>query len=249
MNRLWQEIFPSIALLVANNPHLVLGALSNALINIEAIPGTRPDQWLEMMQKFAQRAETSQDLLNIGVLAAWCCGAAHFRKAALKAATTLPEDLAVDLLGVDKKISLSLLLQNLESNPWWLLQLQSTNEQLIQKEVGAFSGFGGHFSAPPHVRVNDDGFVVKSGDRYNILIADAYGAVFLPASEDEFNAASSFLNESQKNALPVLQGSRVASGSKVIELNLPPNGLELTFNEHTVALTSPYSFMITLAPR
>lgn len=249
MNRLWQDIFPSISLHLATNPHLVLGALSNALINIETMLGARPDQWLVMMQKFAQRAETAQHLLNIGVLAAWCCGAAHFRKAALQAATTLPEAVVLNLLGVDKKNSLNVLLQKLETNPWWLLQLQSTDEQLIKKEVGAFSGFGGHFSVPPQVRVNDDGFVVKSGDRYNILIADAYGAIFLPSSETEFNAASQFLSNNKKSTSPVLQGSFMTSGNHSLELTLPPSGLEMAFNEHTIALTSPYSFAITLVPQ
>jgi len=41
----------------------------------------------------------------------------------------------------------------------------------------------------------------------------------------------------------------VTSGGKVIELNFPPNELELACNEHTIALTSPYSFAITLVPR
>jgi hypothetical protein len=249
MNRLWQDIFPALALRIADNPQLVLGALSNALVNIETLSGARPDQWLMTMQKFAPQAESCQDLLNIGVLAAWCCGAAHFRRAALRAATTLPEALVLDALDVDKKISLGVLLQNLEDNPWWLLQLQTADEQPIQKEVGAFSGFGGYFSMPPQVRVNGDGFVVQSGDRCNILIADAYGAVFLPASVEEFNAASKFLNNNQKSVPPVLQGSRVTSGGKVIELNFPPNELELACNEHTIALTSPYSFAITLVPR
>lgn len=249
MNRLWQDIFPAIALRVAENPQLILGALSNALVNIEALPSARPDQWLVTMQKSAPQAASSEHLLSIGVLAAWCCGAAHFRQAALRAAATLPETLVQDLLGVDKKIPLSVLIQNLENNPWWLLQLQTADEQSIQKEVGAFSGFGGYFSAPPQVRVNGDGFVVKSGDRYNILIADAYGAVFLPASESEFYTASIFLGDNTKSSTPVLQGSRVNTGNKIIELHFPPKGLELAGNEHTLAVTSPYSFAITLVPR
>jgi hypothetical protein len=250
MNRLWQTIFPVLAVRVAESPQLVLGALSNALINIETLSGGRPDQWLDMMQKLAPQTSSCQQLLNIGVLVAWCCGAAHFRQAALRISSELPDALVLNALGVDKKISTSVLLQNLENNPWWLLQLQTTSKQGIQKEVGAFSGFGGSFSTPPLVRVNDDGFVVKSGDRYNILIADSYGAVFLPATEEEFNTASKFLSDNKKNASPpVLQGSCVNSGSKWTVLNLPQHGLELVYNEHTIALTSPYSFAITLVPR
>lgn len=249
MNKLWQDVFPVLALRVAESPQLVLGALSNALVNIEALPDTRSDQWLATMQKFSLQATSVEDLLNIGVLAAWCCGAAHFRQAALRAAATLPEALVQDLIGVEKKISLHVLVQNLENNPWWLLQLQTADEQSIQKEVGAFSGFGGYFSMPPQVRVNGDGFVVKSGDRYNILIADAYGAVFLPASEAEFTAASTCLSNNKNSTSPVLQGSRLTSGNHTLELQFPANGLELAFNEHTIAVTSPYSFSITLVPR
>src|SRR5690606_33535678 len=120
MNSLWQDIFPALALRVADNPQLVLGALSNALVNIEALPDARPDQWLLTMKKFAPQVVSVDYLLNLGMLVAWCCGAAHFRQAALRAAVTLPEALVRDLLGVDEKISSDLLLQNLEKNPWWL---------------------------------------------------------------------------------------------------------------------------------
>jgi hypothetical protein len=250
MNKLWREIFPALALQITQNPQLILGALSNALVNIEALANARPEQWLEMMKKLAPRAESGDQLLSIGMLAAWCSGAAHFRQAALRAAATLPQDLVVDAMGVvDKKISLDALLQNLENNPWWLLQVQTASGQLNQKEVGSFSGFGGYFSEPPQVRVNGDGFVVKSGDRFNILIADAYGAVFLPVSEEEFKAATQFLSDDKKSARAVLQGSRLSCGNKMLELNFPSEGLALVCNEHTIALTSPYSFAITLIPR
>jgi hypothetical protein len=116
--------------------------------------------------------------------------------------------------------------------------------------VGAFSGFGGVFAVPPEVRVNEEGFIVKSGERYNLLIADAFGAVLLPASEEEFSAATKSLPGNSAPAHhPQLQGNQLMRAGKALRLDVPERGLALAFNEHSIALYSPYSFAITLVPR
>jgi hypothetical protein len=252
MNTLWQRIFPVLALRVAENPQLVLGALSNALVNIESLPSARPAQWLELMQQGAAQSSTSEQLLQTGVVAAWRAGAAHFRQAALRLAAALPEALVRYLIGADTTLSQAELLQNIATNPWWLRQLQHRSEAERVTEVGAFSGFGGAFAVPPEVRVNEDGFIVKSGERYHLLIADAFGAVLLPASEEEFSAATKCLPGNSASApahQPQLQGNRLIRAGKALRLDMPESGLALAFNEHSIALYSPCSFAITLVPR
>lgn len=234
---LWQETLPALAGPLANRPGPTLSALCNALLNLEVLPAARPAQWLQLLREQGARLTDADALLQFGVLAAWRAGAAHFRMAALTAAAQLP-DAARAVLDLPTGQDLPALLRVLEQNPWLLAPAGS------HIEVGAFTGFGGHFAEPPQVRASADGFLVKSGERCFLLIADCFGAVLMPASQEEFDGAG--VQSSSK--APRLQGSTLIGASTQIELNLPAGGLQLAWNNYSAAVTSPHSFSICVAP-
>ena len=81
---------------------------------------------------------------------------------------------------------------------------------------------------------------MRSGERYSLLVADAWGAVLLPASAEEFDASP----RPSRPHVPVQQGNRLVFAGKTVDLNLPDDGLQVLANTHTVAVASPYSHAI-----
>jgi hypothetical protein len=226
MNRLWRDHLPALAVLLTDKPALVIGALSNALVNLDGCQA-RTGEWLELVRSSADGLQTSDQLLQLGVLAAWRAGAAHFRPAALRAARVLPAESVARVLVLEVG-NLEPDLAELDINPWHLGDKR--------RELGAFSGFGGLFREPPQVRVNQDNFIVMSGGRCHLLMADGFGAVLLPASREEFEQAES-------------DSPRRGKIKNTPALDLPEDGLRLASNSHTVAVTSPFSFAVHLVPR
>ena len=110
--------------------------------------------------------------------------------------------------------------------------------------MGAFTGFGGGFPQPPELRAAAEGFWVRSGARHHLALADAWGAVLLPATAEEFAAGV----HPRPPASPQLRGSRLVFADRELELDLPADGLGVVADAHTVAITSPYSHAIRLLP-
>jgi hypothetical protein len=110
--------------------------------------------------------------------------------------------------------------------------------------VGVFSGFGGRFTQPPELRIAPDGFLVRSGARYFLAMADAFGAVLLPATDDEYAAGAL----PQPLDTPRIRNNRLVFADRELSLDLPAEGLTLVANAHTVAVTSPYTHAIRLLP-
>ena len=235
---LWQETLPALTIPLASRPAPLLSALCNALLNLEALPAARPRQWLQLLREHGGSVHDADALLQLGVLAAWRAGAAHFRLPALCAAAQLPE-ISRALLGLPQSQDLAALLRVIEQNPWLLTTPGSS------VDIGAFTGFGGQFAEPPQVRANSDGFFVKSSDRYFLLIADCYGSVLLPASQGEFDGAG---NAASDGKAPRLNGNKLVGANSSIDITLPAAGLQLAWNAHSAAVTSPYSYSISVAP-
>jgi len=226
MNRLWSDILPACTHAILDKPALVLGALSNALVNLENCQA-REEQWLHLIRTGCSGLHNSEQVLQLGVLAAWRAGAAHFRPAALQATQQLPADAVAKLLDLHDVNTLDTLLKNIAADPWYV---GSKHHQ-----VGAFSGFGGLFPEPPQVRVNQGQFMVMSGGRCHLLMADGCGVVLLPASRDEF--------EQGEHDKPLKK--QLTMG----ELALPESGLRVTENDHSLAITSPFTFAIHVTAR
>jgi hypothetical protein len=244
----WTLVAPRCAQLVALQPFEVLGALSNAALYVAAVAGARPRDWLEDMARLAGHAQSFQQLLVLGQVAAWRAGLAQFREGALQAADTLPPPLALLAFGADAATDPTewpRVRDAHRADPWWCVSAARRGALRQGMEVGQFSGLGGAFAQPPRVHAAGSGFVVRSADRFSLLMADAYGAVLLPSSADEFEYHSVPLHP--PNA--TLQGTQLLTSGRHIDLDLPADGLAFAENEHSIALTSPYSHAIRVVPR
>jgi len=231
MDRLWRELAPRHARLLAAQPQAVLGALGNAVIQLGQWPQVRVDAWLDGMAALADEVQDPAQLRVLGQLLAWRAGMAHYRRGALAAADALPAKLALQALGAGAEADWPALRAALLADPWHGADdLPATGVQ-----IGAFSGFGGQFAQPPQLRVGDDDFLVRSADRHFLLLGDRYGAVLLPASADEFAAAST-----REVSAPEARGDA---------LGWPQGSIRAFANVHTLALASPYTHAIALFPR
>lgn len=234
LNTVWRELAPCFAPLLASAPVPVLGMLSNAAIHVSGVAGARPAQWRDEMATIAPQLASVAELRAVGQILAWRAGIAHFRLGAIAAADSLPPHLALAVFGEPCADWPQLRAQLLE-NPW------RGNAQ--GREFGAFTGLGGDFATPPQVRATHDGFIVFSGERHYLLVADAHGAVLHGATPDEYVQASMQLPASVR-----LDGATVQIGARSMALDLPPGEIALAANEHTLAITSSCTHAIRLLP-
>lgn len=240
LNQAWSRLFPLLATRIAEQPQDVLGALSNAVVHLGGVDGARGDEWLDLMVQQAPQAETVAQLLDLGKILAWRAGLAHFRAGALQAADKLPPTLQLAALGAPADGSWDALRTALAADPWAAPQPRRTDGW----QIGAFTGFGGRFSQPPELRLSAAGFLVRSGTRHFIAIADAFGAVLLPATADEFAAGAL----PPPPLVPQRRGATLVFTDRELVLDLPAEGLQLATHAHTLAITSPYSHALRLLP-
>ena len=238
----WRDLFPQLARLVAAQPAQVLALLSNAIVHLEGIAGVRVGQWTAELAALAPHIETAGQLRVVGQVLAWRAGAAHFRAGAIAAAAALPEALALRAFGAGGRDAWHAFRSEVGHDPWWG---GSDPYAVRERRVGSFSGFGGQFAAPPEVRAAGDVFFVKSGERYFLLVADAYGAVLQSASAEEFDHAGTL----QRHCDLALRDGTLVVGSKRIALDVPAPGLAVCATAATIAIASPYTHAIRLLAR
>jgi hypothetical protein len=244
----WTTVAPRCAHLVAVQPVEALGALSNAGLYVAGAAGARPRDWLNDMAQVVGSAQSLEQLRLLGQVAAWRAGLAQFRDGALQSAQALPVPLALMALGVNAGTGADdwpRVRDAYRDDPWW--SEQSDRREAARKgvEVGQFIGLGGSFAQPPQVLATQQGFAVRSADRFHLLMADAYGAVLLPSSAGEFEQAQAQV----RRPTATLVGTQLLAAGRCIELDLPEHGLALAENDHTIALTSAYSHAIRVYPR
>lgn len=244
VNRVWEEVLPVHARLIADHPVEVIGRLSNAAVNISRVASTRPDQWVQAMCALAPQVGSLAHLQGIGQILSWRCGLAHFRAGAIEVADQLPEQLALAAFGCQEEAPWSQVKAKLLADPWWVPVPFQKHSIHPGTEIGQFTGFGGEFSEPPEVRPCPEGFFVRSGQRYSLLIADAFGAVLHAATEEDFKHA---VTHHFADAI-TLKGNRLITGKREIDLNLPADHIQVTHNAHTIAVTSPFTHAIRLLP-
>ncbi|OEZ57157.1 hypothetical protein JAB5_04620 [Janthinobacterium sp. HH103] len=234
LNTVWRELAPQFAPLLATAPIDVLGMLSNAAIHIASVAGARPAQWQRELAALAPQVATLAQLRAVGQVLAWRAGVAHFRQGALAAADTLPPDLALAAFGEP-------------GAPWPQVRAQLLDYpwrgNAEGREFGSFTGLGGDFGAPPQVRAAADGFIVRSGERHYLLVADAFGAVLHSATAQEFEQGQTGMPASVR-----LDGTTLQIGARRIELDVPTGDIAIAANAHTVAVTSPWTHAIRLLP-
>ena len=177
------KLLPQLASLVAREPEMVIGPLINAAYNLDAA-GARTQDWLTLMAALGPRCASAAQLLELGQVAAWRCGLAHYREQALVLADRLPVELTCSLLGAPAGTDWPELRGALARDPWHVPG-QPHDGLRVATVVGAFRGFGGAFTEPPQVRTLGSNFVVLCKDLAWLLIADAFGASLLRASREE----------------------------------------------------------------
>lgn len=231
VNETWSRLLPMLAARIAEQPQDVLGALSNAAVHLAGVDGARCDEWLAMMADAGPQAESVGQLLDLGKVLAWRAGMAHWRAGALAVVDGLPPALQRAALGASSQDEWAAVRSAQAADPWASTQARRSEGWLL----GAFTGFGGRFAQPPKLRVGPDGFVVCSGTRHFLAIADAFGAVLLPATADEFAAAAA------PRAPDTL-------GAQDLAFGLPAESLVIAASAHSLAIASPYTHTIRLLP-
>lgn len=236
----WAALLVPAAARIAEAPERALAATANALVQLAAAPGARPEAWAEVMGRLAPRASVDE-WLAAGQVAAWRAGLAHYRKGALEIADRLPPPLALAALGAPAGGDLTALCARLRADPWHVPGRDDAAGPRVVARVGAFRGFGGLFPVPPAVAGAGDRFLVESDGEAWVLFADAWGATFHRAGDEERRAAA----DGGARA-PAWRGRRVEVG--VHRIDVPVRG-ELTsaaIAASTLAVTSSHSHALTL---
>lgn len=245
VGRTWRELIPRVGPMVAERPREVLGALSNAAVYLGGNPALRGDEWLSHMLALAGEAQSVDELLTLGQVLAWRAGATQFRASALLAADRLPQALALKAVGAPARANWSSVREQFQANPWWTPERAQQQRPRRARLFGEFTGFGGAFAQPPELRACAAGFLVKSRERYGLLFADAWGAVLLPSSAEAYAAPAAGGVELPR----LLRGASLVFADESVALDLPAEGLRVVANDHTVAVSSPYTHRIHLLAR
>src|SRR5690606_16767890 len=118
---LWAELMLAMAPCIHRWPHELVGPLTNALYNLQVTPRCRPRDWLRSMAAIAADCADPVQVRAAGQIAAWTCGMAQHREAALALAPTLPASLTARLLSspASSAASVPLLIQRLAADPWF----------------------------------------------------------------------------------------------------------------------------------
>jgi hypothetical protein len=245
LNRLWEQM-PQFSSWIATAPSLVLPALCNGLHNIVAAPGSRPQQWLDSMGQVAALCECVDQFLCCGQICAWRAGLPEYRSAALDLLKKLPENLVRVLLCVAEEFNVADVLSRLMDDPWY--DPGGRNDApawRIAASVGAFSGFEGHFIAPPQVIVRKGQFMVYSNGQCWQLQADLFGTTFIRMQGDDVT----FINAAKKFPQGVaVDGELLRRRGESINLAGLGDITSAAVNKHTLAVTSRLSHAVQLIP-
>lgn len=236
----FQRLFPSLARFIARAPDATLPRLCNALLQLAAVPGVRPDEWCQALARLAPDLETIEDLLGCGQVLAWLAGLSHYRQSALTVCRGLPTTLVLSALGVPDA-DLSATLQRLDRDPWFVPSAPSLGFRLVGC-IGSFRGFGGAFLAPPEVvRVGQQLFVVSGEDAW-LLALDAFGCTLHRASPEELKGSS---HDVERPGLTI-EPTRVTGFGKSLPLRDTGAVSSAVGNASTLIFTTVHSYAVTV---
>jgi hypothetical protein len=184
VRRVWEELLPTLPVLLGREARRVAGALSNAVLQVANQVGARPENWMERMLAAAPRCTSVSELMRVGVIAAWQAGMAQYRDAALTAAreAPLPASAACGITSPPDPSNWAAALHRLSRNRWLTVPeaLAGAEPRELRSvgAVGAFRGFGGPFLQPPRVQLQKGRMFASDAEATFNLIADAQGAYF-----------------------------------------------------------------------
>jgi hypothetical protein len=241
----WRRILPAVAPLVAMEPERAIAAVCNAAHQLSTTAGARPIGWIDVMTRLGPECRDVATLLTLGQVGAWRSGLAHFRESAIAAADTLPESLALAVVGASGE-RWSAIRARLACDPWFDPATPNGDRKTprVVGRAGAFRGFGGLFVEPPSVAMADEQLFVRSGRDCWLMKADAFGATFHRATSEDFDrarAASRFPDGvSLRGTTLSVRGASTDLGGAVGEVS------SACANRSTLALTSPHTHAIVL---
>lgn len=227
INELWTKVFPFLTTHIASAPRRVIASLCNAAHHLATTPNNRADVWQHRLVELAPHCENVDQLLTIAKVLAWRAGMAQYRATALTAADFLPPSLALALLEAPADANWPDVRAAHAIDPWFGFAIPVRSHF----RLGMFRGFGGLFLTPPLVTRTGSELLVRSSDEAWILIADAFGATFHRASQEEIKAAASVSVPRDVSLLP--HGHTATSG---------------VILGHTHAFTSAQSHSIWIGP-
>jgi hypothetical protein len=168
-----RRLLPAIPRLVAEEPRRLPVAVVNAVHHLDVSPTGDPTGWLDTMLVLCRHATGVAEFLDAGAVAAWRCGLAQLRAAALRTAARLPDPLVRLALGTSSTVDLD----RLGADPWLDPSLTGRGETvlLLARRVGGFRGFGGTFRRPPMVSTVDGRWYASDGEDTWRVHADRFG--------------------------------------------------------------------------
>jgi hypothetical protein len=242
VERVWKELLPQVASLVAKHPHDIATAVSNAAYHLGLRSQGVQNRWLKTMKAVALEAPDLQAFLDAGIVAAWTSGMTHWRKPALEAWGRLDSTLG--------KITLRLSATNpyprevLRQQLAEAFQVPAGDEnpslQVVYR-TGGFRGFAGPFLNPPMVYTNGGRVFAADSNGHHLVFADIFGATIErtnPSTPTDFRSPFDYSPD----------GTIAAFGEtrKFSELE---NASSTAGNKDFMAVTLPHSHHIWVVAR
>ncbi len=249
LDRLWIDVLPRLATLVAREPRRTVGSLSNAVIQIAQHSSQAAQRWLTRIGIVASEASSVQELQDVGCTLAWQAGLINWRPAALLCLRRLPSKLLASTLQLAPQhasASAETLIDLISKDRWFNPQVphrdQSQNAYLAFR-VGAFIGFGGPFGQPPKVLLHEGDLIVSDGDASWTIHCDVFGAGLLSRHDP-------IPTQSRRSASPgtaaLASSGKLTWGSQAVVFPELRSCSSQACDGETLAVTLPTSFHIFL---
>lgn len=266
---LWDETLPTIPHLIAREPKRTVGILSNALINISQNKNTRTNQWLADIKRIAKHCQSATELSETCVVLAWLSGVAILRSNALDSLRKMPAHLAKQIVAPNSSapsIDMMNLVASLENNPWCSLTpaesvtptgsvtavksaISREQRLTIAHTVGAFTGFGGNFSAPPKVFLDENRIFAFDEQGLWRLFVDRFGWTLHRCSETVLTKqiprySKSGAKHSGNKDMYIENDGTVHAESSTVRLAHIAFASSQASDGHSLAVTLPTSFHV-----
>jgi hypothetical protein len=242
----WRRLLPALPTLMAREPLRLTACITNAVVNIAATPGARPQGWIDGLLSVGPHCHDLPALVECGKILAWRAGMAQYRTGALAAAEGLAPRLAGLALGLGGELSAEQLrhvIERLEADPWQLPKaaVAPPSKSVAIRQVaraGAFCGFGGPFLRPPVVSSGGGRLIASDGEGSWRILADAFGVVLL---RDDNVAANS-----ERPPIKIDKAGKVLWNGEVASFPDLREPVSWAGNDHTLAVTIATSHHVFL---
>jgi len=188
----WLNLLCTYPAFLCQEPLLVATSVANVLIHLAEIHPDKALMWQKTMGSLEPAAETPQEWLKAGLVAAWRCGLPHYRNPALAKAAELDSVIGSKVLGLENALTqdgYQIILSKLGSQPWvrpleWVKGAPSKPELEAFGWIGGFVGFGGYFTTPPVAFAHADRLFLRDDTNAWCLEGDCFGVILKRANLD-----------------------------------------------------------------